>query len=116
MLTSSTETERGSGYGGDDTDIGNQETDGAEGGVEVELANLEDTARARLFALYGIHRRSLLPDEDPPCFVGWGMEFPRLQKAVLWLARRHLALIVGGEPAGADDQVRRHPAAVAGLP
>ncbi|MGH3621940.1 MAG: hypothetical protein ACRDQ5_09130 [Sciscionella sp.] len=55
----------------------------------VELANLEDTARdwmPRLFALYGIHRRSLLPDEDPPCFVGWGMEFPGMQKAVLWLS------------------------------
>ncbi len=56
--------------------------------AERQLAFLSEDAVAyapRLFALYGVYNRPLLPDMEPGVFLGWGMEFPLPSKAILLL-------------------------------
>lgn len=48
------------------------------------LAELDEDAwtyRPRPFALYGVYRR-----DRSQAFLGWGVEFAALRKAVMWLA------------------------------
>ncbi|GAB3487301.1 hypothetical protein [Amycolatopsis cihanbeyliensis] len=53
---------------------------------QITLSVLADEAREyapRLFALYGVYREHLFP-EDEDGYLGWGMEFTELGKAILW--------------------------------
>ncbi|KAA2250169.1 hypothetical protein F0L68_39180 [Solihabitans fulvus] len=52
------------------------------------LRLLDEEARTdcpRLFALYGVYREPLFEGDVDLEFLGWGMEFTRQGRAVLWM-------------------------------
>jgi hypothetical protein len=51
------------------------------------FALLDEEARElapRLFALYGVYRKSLYDGDDEREFLAWGMEFPDSGGALMW--------------------------------
>lgn len=53
---------------------------------QLTLADLDTLARGaapRLFALYGIYRHRIAPDDDGS-FVGWGMDLGAPYGAIMW--------------------------------